>query len=117
MTLNATARFSFVYWSPESLTHGIVLKSTVKKDFDHFVNFVRLLYVAIDGSSDDIWHGVKNALGILQVAVELGCPQIVTACVNYLEAVPWEEAEEEEILRVIPGMGSQAEPILARLRP
>ncbi|KAG8646958.1 BTB/POZ domain-containing protein At3g05675 [Manihot esculenta] len=88
-----------------------------ESDFDHFVNFIRLLYVAIDGSSDDFWHGVKNALGILQVAVELGCPQIVTGCVNYLEAVPWEEADEEEILRVVPGMGSQAEPILARLQP
>lgn len=60
---------------------------------------------------------VKNALGILQVAVELGCPQIVSTCVGYLEAVPWEESEEEEILKIIPGMGSQAEAILARLQP
>ncbi|XP_002524054.3 BTB/POZ domain-containing protein At3g05675 isoform X1 [Ricinus communis] len=88
-----------------------------ESDFDHHVNFLRLLYVALDGSSEDIWHGVKNALGILRVAVELGCPQIVTACVYYLEAVPWEEAEEEEILRIIPVMGSKAEPILARLQP
>ncbi|KAK9289699.1 hypothetical protein L1049_007858 [Liquidambar formosana] len=66
---------------------------------------------------DDSWHGVRNALGILREAVELGCQKIVTACVNYLEAAPWEEAEEEEILRIIPGMGSQAEPILARLQP
>lgn len=88
-----------------------------ESDVDHHVNFLRLLYVVIDGSVDDLWSGVKNALGILQVAVALGCPQIVTACVNYLEAVPWEEAEEEEILRIIPGMGSQVEPILARLQP
>lgn len=64
-----------------------------------------------------MWHGVKNALGILRVAFELGCPKIVTACVNYLEAVPWEEAEEEEILKTIPNMGSPVEPILARLQP
>ncbi|XP_040868612.1 BTB/POZ domain-containing protein At3g05675 isoform X4 [Glycine max] len=51
------------------------------------------------------------------VAVELGCPQIVTACVNYLEAVTWEEAEEDEILKIVPRMGLQAEPILARLQP
>uniref|UniRef100_A0A2P2K344 BTB/POZ domain-containing protein At3g05675-like isoform X2 n=1 Tax=Rhizophora mucronata TaxID=61149 RepID=A0A2P2K344_RHIMU len=85
-------------------------------DVDHHVNFLRLLYL-IDGPSDDIGYGVMNALGILQVAVKLGCPQIITACVNYLEAVPWEEAEEEEILRIIPGMGSLAGPILARLQP
>lgn len=89
----------------------------LESNFDYHVNVLRLLYDVIDGSVDDMWHGVRNALGILQVAVELGCPQIVTACVNYLEAVPWEEAEEEEILRIIPHMGSQAEPILARLQP
>ncbi|XP_021892542.1 BTB/POZ domain-containing protein At3g05675 [Carica papaya] len=86
-------------------------------DFDHHINVLRLLYVIIDGSVDDLCHGVKNALGILQVAVGLGCPQIITACVNYLEAVPWEEAEEEEILKIIPGLGPQVQPILARLQP
>ncbi|XP_059463230.1 BTB/POZ domain-containing protein At3g05675-like [Corylus avellana] len=86
-------------------------------DFDYYVNVVRLLYAVIDGSMDEMWHGVRNALGILQVAVKLGCPQIVTACVKYLEAVPWEDAEEEEILRIIPRMGLQTEPILARLQP
>lgn len=88
-----------------------------ESDFDHHVNFLRLLYVVIDGSLEDIWHGVKNALGILRVAVELGCPQIVNACANYLEAMPWEEAEEDEILKIIPGMGSKAQPILARVQP
>lgn len=88
-----------------------------ESDFDHHVNVLRLLYVATDGLLNDMWHGVRNALGILQVAVDLGCPQIVTACISYLEAVPWEEAEEEDILRIIPNMGAQAEPILARLQP
>lgn len=85
--------------------------------FDYHITVVRLFYVSTDCSVTDMWHGVKNALGILRVAVELGCPQIVAACVDYLEAVPWEEAEEEEILKIIPGMGSQAETILARLQP
>ncbi|ESR43298.1 hypothetical protein CICLE_v10011740mg [Citrus x clementina] len=88
-----------------------------ESDFDHHVNVLRLLYVATDGLLNDMWHGVRNALGILQVAVDLGCPQIVTACVSYLEAVPWEEGEEEEIIRIIPNMGAEAEPILARLQP
>lgn len=85
-------------------------------DLDYHVNVLRLLYVAKDGTMYDLWQGVKNALGILRVAVELGCQQVVTACVNYLEAVPWEEAEEEEILRIIPSIGSQALPTLARLQ-
>ncbi|KAK6944123.1 BTB/POZ domain [Dillenia turbinata] len=88
-----------------------------ESDFDYFVTILRLFYVRADESLDENWHGVKNALGILRAAVELDCQQIATACVDYLEAVPWEEAEEEEILRIIPGMGSQAAPILARLQP
>lgn len=88
-----------------------------ESNFDYHVNLIRLLYIVIDDSVDDLWHGVRNALGILQVAVELGCPQIITACVNYLEAVTWEEAEEEEILKIVPRMGLPAQPILARLQP
>ncbi|CAK9152949.1 unnamed protein product [Ilex paraguariensis] len=88
-----------------------------ESEFDYHVTVLRLFYVSMDGSVTDMWHGVRNALGILRVAVELGCSPIIAACVNYLEAVPWEEAEEEEILKTIPRMGSQAEAILARLQP
>jgi hypothetical protein len=88
-----------------------------ESDFDYHVNLIRLLYIVVDGSVDDLWHGVRNALGILQVAAELECPKIVTACVSYLEAMTWEESEEEEILKVVPRMGLQAEPILARVQP
>ncbi|XP_031399263.1 BTB/POZ domain-containing protein At3g05675 isoform X2 [Punica granatum] len=86
-------------------------------DFDFHVSILRLFYDSIERLADDAWHNVRNALGILRVAVELECPEIVSACVNYLEAVPWEESEEEEILRTIPGMGQQALPILSRLEP
>ncbi|XP_013623180.1 PREDICTED: BTB/POZ domain-containing protein At3g05675-like [Brassica oleracea var. oleracea] len=93
-----------------------------ESDYDHHINLLRLLYVV--GSDDDdvpedhhLCHNVKSALGILCVAKELDCPLVVTACVNYLEAVPWEEGEEEEMLRVVPMIGSEAEPVLARLQP
>ncbi|KAI4369128.1 hypothetical protein MLD38_017612 [Melastoma candidum] len=88
-----------------------------ESDFDFHVSLLRLFYVVIESSGDDLWHGVRNALGILRAAVYLYCPEIVTACVNYLEAVPWEENEEEEILQTIPKMGSQALPVLSRLEP
>ncbi|KAM7461907.1 hypothetical protein LguiA_030028 [Lonicera macranthoides] len=89
-----------------------------ESDFDYYVTVLRLFYVNITKCPlSEMWNGVKNALCILRVAVELGCPQIITACVSYMESVPWEEAEEEEILKVIPGMGLQAEPILNRLQP
>ncbi|XP_051150657.1 BTB/POZ domain-containing protein At3g05675 isoform X2 [Andrographis paniculata] len=87
-----------------------------ESDFDHHVNVLRLLYINSDVTMADLCS-VKNALGTLRVAAELGISQIVSACVGYLEAVPWEESEEEEILKIIPEMGSQTEPVLARLRP
>lgn len=85
-------------------------------EFDHHIVILRLFYITADVTVTDICS-VKNALGILRVAIHLGCPQIVSTCIGYLEAVPWDESEEEEILKVIPGMGSQAEPVLARLQP
>lgn len=88
-----------------------------ESDFDYHVTVLRLLYLMTEGSGSNLWHGVRNAIGILCVAVKLGCPKIITSCVEYLEAVPWEETEEEEILKIIPSMGSQVEPILARLQP
>lgn len=51
------------------------------------------------------------------VAVALQCEEIAQSCVNYLEAVPWEEKEEEEILRIVPKLGDVAMPILARVKP
>jgi hypothetical protein len=34
-----------------------------------------------------------------------------------MQAMPWEKAEEEEILKIIPRMGSKAQPILAHFQP
>lgn len=82
-------------------------------EFDSYVTALRLFYMP----EPHVWHGVRNAIGILQVAIHLGCPQMAGACMEYLEAVPWEEAEEEEILRIIPKLGPQYERILARLQP
>ncbi|KAF2620387.1 hypothetical protein F2Q68_00041124 [Brassica cretica] len=54
---------------------------------------------------------------IVFLSEELDCPLVVTACANYLEAVPWEDGEEDEMLLVIPMIGSEADPVLARLQP
>lgn len=60
---------------------------------------------------------MRNALGILRISVKLGCQHLITACVNYLEAVPWDDSEEDEILRTVPQLGPEAFPILARVEP
>ncbi|EPS63534.1 hypothetical protein M569_11250, partial [Genlisea aurea] len=87
-----------------------------ESDFDYHVAVLRLLY-SVSGISTPDLYSVGNALGILRISVELGCAEIASACAGYLECAPWEESEEEEILRVIPNMGSDSEKILARLRP
>lgn len=33
----------------------------LESNFDYHVNVLRLLYDVIDGSVDDMWHGVRNA--------------------------------------------------------
>jgi hypothetical protein len=59
---------------------------------------LRLLYAAEPCSR----FGVRGALRILQAAIHLGCSQIAAACAGYLESAPWDKADEEEILRIVP---------------
>lgn len=63
------------------------------------------------------WNSVHSALGVLQLATEFNCQEITESCVQYLEAVPWEDKEEELILKVVPKLGPLAMPILARVDP
>nr|GEX24170.1 hypothetical protein [Tanacetum cinerariifolium] len=70
--------------------------------FDHHITVLRHFY-SIKSSVSDMCHGVKHALGILQVAVQLGSLEIIATCVDYQEASPREEVEEEDILKIIPG--------------
>lgn len=85
-------------------------------DFDHYVNLLSHLHLPAS-SLVDSWKSVNSALGVLQVAVSLQCEEIVKTCVDYLEAVPWEDKEEEAILRIVPKLGHVALPILARVKP
>ncbi|KNA09970.1 hypothetical protein SOVF_148600 [Spinacia oleracea] len=86
-------------------------------DYDHYVHLLSHLHLPAS-SLVDSWKSVNSALGVLQVAVSLQCEEIAKTCVDYLEAVPWENNEEEEILRIVPKLGHVvALPILARLKP
>ncbi|CBI34559.3 unnamed protein product, partial [Vitis vinifera] len=85
-------------------------------DYDHHVSLLRLLYLPED-SVVDSFDSVKTAIGILQVAVALHCEEITRSCIQYLEAIPWEDKEEEEILKAVSKLGPVAMPIVARLQP
>ncbi|XP_058203669.1 BTB/POZ domain-containing protein At3g05675-like isoform X2 [Rhododendron vialii] len=85
-------------------------------DYDYHVDLLRYLYLSPDALLDS-WDSVKSAIGILQVSSTLLCEEITLGCVQYLEAVPWEDKEEEEILKVVSKLGPIAMPILARIQP
>jgi len=85
-------------------------------EYKHYSDLLNLLNLPVS-SLVDSWKSINSALGILQVAIALQCEEIARSCVNYLEAAPWEEKEEEEILRIVPKLGDFAMPILARVKP
>lgn len=84
--------------------------------YDYYVKLLKLLYVS-DDSVLESWDSVRTALGVLQASVSLQCNSIIDSCIHYLEAVPWDEKEEEEILKIVPTLGPTATPILARIQP
>ncbi|CAI9093378.1 OLC1v1028873C4 [Oldenlandia corymbosa var. corymbosa] len=85
-------------------------------DFNHHVELVKRLYCPRDLLLDS-WGSVQSAIGGLQVAAVLGCEEIIESCIQYLEAVPWEDKEEEEIIKLAKKLGPVAMPILARIKP
>ncbi|CAN1779176.1 BTB/POZ domain-containing protein At3g05675 [Linum perenne] len=85
-------------------------------NYEHHVYLLTLLYI----QSDLLLHSfesVGSALGVLEVSVALGCEEIRNNCIQYLEAVPWEDKEEEDIVKVASRLGPIAMPIVARIRP
>ncbi|KAK6140792.1 hypothetical protein DH2020_025464 [Rehmannia glutinosa] len=77
-------------------------------NYEHHLKLLKCLYLPA-GSLLDAWDCVRSALGVLQVAVVLCCESIVNSCIRYLEAVPWEENEEEEISTVHALLSRRAE--------
>ncbi|KAI3501469.1 hypothetical protein L1887_29338 [Cichorium endivia] len=85
-------------------------------NYEHHVDLLRHLYLPKDSLLES-WNSVHSALGVLQLATEFNCQEITESCVQYLEAVPWEDKEEELILKIVPKLGPLAMPILARVDP
>eukprot|EP00249_Psilotum_nudum_P018412 c26791_g1_i1 orf=361-1845(+) len=61
---------------------------------------------------------VSTALSCLPVAAELLYDDCITACVKYLEAVPWTEDEEKRIMHLVPCLQlKESAELLARVVP
>uniref|UniRef100_J3NBY5 At3g05675-like ankyrin-like domain-containing protein n=2 Tax=Oryza brachyantha TaxID=4533 RepID=J3NBY5_ORYBR len=64
--------------------------------------------------------GVARAIGVLEVSFSLMFDRGVTNCLKYLEAVPWNEPEEEKIKSLLsqyPCNRSVSQDLFARLQP
>lgn len=85
-------------------------------DYDHQMEFFKSLYLPDDELLDS-WSCVRSAIGVLQVAAAYSCERIISSCIHYLEAVPWDDKEEDEILKAVSELGPIAMPILSRIQP
>eukprot|EP01018_Ginkgo_biloba_P002030 Gb_05366 [translate_table: standard] len=60
----------------------------------------------------------STALSLLPVASELLYDECITACIRFLEAVPWTEEEEREVIKLAPSLQKdEAAELLARVSP
>lgn len=85
-------------------------------NYEHHVGLFKRLYHSKDSLLES-WNSVHSAVGVLQLATEFNCQDITESCIQYLEAVPWEDKEEELILKVVSKLGPVAMPLLARVQP
>ncbi|XP_073012511.1 BTB/POZ domain-containing protein At3g05675-like [Typha latifolia] len=99
-----------------SLSNDCIEIQCSRSKYDHYAKLLKLLYLSQDSLLDS-WDSVKSTLGILQASVTLQCESIMRSCIQYLEAVPWDEKEEGEIVKLVPSLGPEALPILSRIQP
>ncbi|KAJ9159726.1 hypothetical protein P3X46_025205 [Hevea brasiliensis] len=111
--VNKSKFFADLLSNPDSGTYVELHCSAF--NYDHHVNLLRLLYLPVDSLLDSL-DSVKSTVGILEVSVAFSCEEITKSCIQYLEAVPWEDKEEEEILKMVSKLGPIAMPIIARIQ-
>ncbi|THU73830.1 hypothetical protein C4D60_Mb04t26980 [Musa balbisiana] len=102
--------------SPSRDTGNCIEVHCTGNEYDNYVKLLKLLYLS-EESVLDSWDSVKSAIGVLRASVSLQCTSIIQSCILYLEAVPWEEDEEDEIIKVASSLGLEAQPLLARIKP
>jgi hypothetical protein len=85
-------------------------------NYDHHVKFLKSLYLSNETLLDN-WESVQTVLGVLDVAYDFKSDDIIKSCLEYLEAVPWEDKEEEQILKTVSKLGQISIPVLARIQP
>ncbi|KAM0028842.1 putative chromatin remodeling & transcription regulator BTB-POZ family [Helianthus debilis subsp. tardiflorus] len=91
------------------------VNNSVSNSINNHVTVLQLLYNNDLSSAIDT---ASTALELLPIALELLFEDCVTACVRYLEAVPWTEEEERTVLSLIPLLrDEESAELLARVSP
>lgn len=81
-------------------------------------NHLTVLQLLYSNEISSTIDSVSTALELLPIALELLFEDCVTACVRYLEAVPWTEEEEKIVLSLIPLLrDEESSELLARVSP
>lgn len=97
-------------------SHGTIEVQCSGSEYEHYIKLLRLLYLP-ENSISESWESANSAIGVLQASITLGCEGLTQSCCQYLEAVPWDDKEEEEILKLAPSLGPSACSLLARIQP
>ncbi|KAE8708210.1 ORMDL family protein [Hibiscus syriacus] len=64
----------------------------------HHVNLLKSFHLPTDSLLDSL-DSVQSVLGILHLAVAFRCEAVTNCCLQYLEAVPWDNKEEEQVIK------------------
>jgi BTB/POZ domain len=85
-------------------------------EFIHYAKLLNLLYIPEELVLEKL-DSVKSTIGVLKAANSLACEHVKRTCIRYLEAVPWDEKEEEAIVKLVQTLGPEAASVLARVKP
>lgn len=93
----------------------ISLNMPVSRRIESYFSIFQLFY-----SKDfaGIITEVSDALTLLPIASELLYDECISYCIRFLEAVPWTEEEEREVIKLVPYLKQEeAAELLARISP
>lgn len=93
----------------------ISLSMPVSRSIESYSTILRLFY-----SKDfaGVISDVSDALALLPIASELLYDECISYCIRFLEAVPWTEEEEREVIKLVPYLKQEeAAELLARISP
>ncbi|XP_051115370.1 BTB/POZ domain-containing protein At3g05675-like [Andrographis paniculata] len=96
--------------------HSCIEIECTELNFEYYIKLLKSLYLPA-GALLESWDSVRSVLGILPVAAALNCESIVQSCLQYLEAAPWDDTEEDQIVAEVSLLGPIGMPVLARIQP